>query len=303
MSVLMDGKLVSSNMRETIKNQVEDYKNKYHAVPGLAVVVVGNNPASAVYVRNKHKACAEVGINSTQIELPETISENALIDKIRCLNTDPDVHGILVQLPLPKHIDEKKILSVINPIKDVDAFHPENVGRIMIGNYDFLPCTPAGVMALLDYYNIDIAGQRVLIIGRSNIVGKPMMHLMLERNATVMVAHSKTRTDDLWRMFAKADIVISATGVRNIIDEDDAWQYFKDYRHDFYKDFRVKNDRVIIDVGINRDENGKLCGDFAEDFKAKYSSYYTPVPGGVGPMTIISLIEQTVRAFEKRVNE
>lgn len=300
MSVLMDGKLVSSSMRETIKNQVENYKSKYNSVPGLAVVVVGNNPASAVYVRNKHKACAEVGINSIQIELPETISENALIDKIRCLNTDPDVHGILVQLPLPKHIDEKKILNVINPIKDVDAFHPENVGRIMIGNYDFLPCTPAGVMALLDYYNIDIAGQRVLIIGRSNIVGKPMMHLMLERNATVMVAHSKTRTDDLWRMFAKADIVISATGVRNIIDEDDAWQYFKDYRHDFYKDFRVKNDRVIIDVGINRDENGKLCGDFAEDFKAKYSSYYTPVPGGVGPMTITMLLKNTLVAAEKQ---
>lgn len=300
MSMLMDGKLVSQTLREQIKNQVDLYKSTYNTVPGLAVIVVGNDPASAVYVRNKHKACADVGINSIQIELPETISERALIDKIKCLNTDPEVHGILVQLPLPKHIDEKKILRAINPLKDVDAFHPENVGKIMIGDYDFLPCTPAGVMALLDYYNVDLQGKRVLIIGRSNIVGKPMMHLMLERNATVMIAHSKTRTTDLWRMFAIADVVVSATGVRNIIDEDDAWQYFKDYRHDFYKDFSVRNDRVIVDVGINRDENGKLCGDLAENFKAKYSEYYTPVPGGVGPMTITMLLKNTLVAAEKQ---
>ena len=295
---IMDGKLVAKVTREKIKNEVKSFYEKYKSIPGLAVVQVGDNQASSVYVRNKHNACRETGMVSYEIHLPEDISEIDLLHEIALLNNDIAVDGILVQLPLPKHINEENIINAINPLKDVDAFHPINVGKIMIGNYDFLPCTPAGIMTLLDYYNIDIQGKKVLVIGRSNIVGKPMVHLMLEKNATVIVAHSKTRKDDLLRLFATSDIVVSATGVRNIIDEDDAWQYFKDYRHDFYRDFSVLRDRVIIDVGINRDENGKLCGDLSENFKAKYSEYYTPVPGGVGPMTITTLLKNTLKAAE-----
>ena len=295
---IMDGKLVARETREKIKNEVKNFYEKYKSIPGLAVVQVGDNQASSVYVRNKHNACRETGMVSYEVHLPENISENDLLHEIALLNNDIAVDGILVQLPLPKHINEENIINAINPLKDVDAFHPINVGKIMIGNYDFLPCTPAGIMTLMDYYNIDIQGKKVLVIGRSNIVGKPMVHLMLEKNATVIVAHSKTRKDDLLRLFATSDIVVSATGVRNIIDEDDAWQSFKDYRHDFYRDFSVLSNRVIIDVGINRDENGKLCGDLAEDFKAKYSEYYTPVPGGVGPMTITTLLKNTLKAAE-----
>ena len=298
MAEILSGKIVSEKLRSEIKAEGEILRSETGRVPGLAVVLVGDDPASKVYVRNKHKACIEVGMESLQIEYPDGTSETELLDKIDELNADKNVDGILVQLPLPSYIDEEKIISRISPDKDVDAFHPINVGKIMIGNYDFLPCTPAGIMTLLDYYNIDIQGKKVLVIGRSNIVGKPMIHLMLEKNATVIVAHSKTRKDDLLRLFATSDIVVSATGVRNIIDEDDAWQYFKDYRHDFYRDFSVLRDRVIIDVGINRDENGKLCGDLAEDFKAKYSEYYTPVPGGVGPMTITTLLKNTLKAAE-----
>ena len=295
---IMDGKLVAKETREQIKNEVKNFYDKYHSIPGLAVVQVGDNQASSVYVRNKHNACREIGMVSYEVHLPENISERDLLHEIELLNNDIAVDGILVQLPLPKHINEETIINSINPLKDVDAFHPINVGKIMVGNYNFLPCTPAGIMTLLNYYNVEIQGKKVLVIGRSNIVGKPMVHLMLEKNATVIVAHSKTRKDDLLRLFATSDIVVSATGVRNIIDEDDAWQYFKDYRHDFYKDFSVMNNRVIIDVGINRDENGKLCGDLSEEFKAKYSEYYTPVPGGVGPMTITTLLKNTLKAAE-----
>ena len=294
--MIIDGKLVAQECRGKIKNEVNAFINKNGYAPGLAVIVVGNNPASAVYVRNKHKACMEVGIHSIQIEMPEETTEEELLSKIVCLNFDKTVHGILVQLPLPKHIDAKKIIKAIDPIKDVDAFNPENVGKIMLGNYSFLPCTPAGIIKLLDYYNVDLLGKKVLIIGRSNIVGKPLAHLLLERNATVIMSHSKTYKDDLLRLFATSDIVISATGCKDVINEDDAWQYFKDYRHDFYKDFSVKRDRVIIDVGINRDDNGKLCGDFSEEFKKKYSQLYTPVPGGVGPMTITMLLKNTLTA-------
>lgn len=294
---IMDGKLVAQATREQIKKGVDDFKTKYNRAPGLAVIIVGNDPASTVYVRNKEKACRDVGIYSRIIRLPEDVSEDDLIFEIINLNHDNDIHGILVQLPLPNHISEKEVLSIINPAKDVDAFNPINVGKLMIGDYDFLPCTPAGIMTLLDYYNIDPKGKKALIIGRSNIVGKPMMHLMLERNATVICAHSKTRKDDLLRLFATSDIVISATGVKNIISEWDAIQYHKDYRHDFYDTFK-KKDRVIVDVGINRDENGKLCGDFAEEFKESYSDFYTPVPGGVGPMTITTLLRNTLKAAE-----
>lgn len=299
--MIIDGKLVAAETRIQIKQDVKKFVDTHGYIPSLAVIVVGNNPASAVYVRNKHKACLEVGINSIQIEMPEDTTEEELLAKIVCLNFDKTVNGILVQLPLPKHIDEQTIIKAIDPLKDVDAFNPENVGKIMLGNYDFVPCTPAGIMALIDYYNIDLKGKKVLIIGRSNIVGKPLAHLLLERNATVIMSHSKTYKDDMLRLFATSDIVISATGCRNVIDEDDAWQYFKDYRHDFYKDFSVKRDRVIIDVGINRNEDGKLCGDFDEEFKKKYSQQYTPVPGGVGPMTITMLLKNTLKAADMQL--
>lgn len=294
----MDAELVAKETREKIKNEVQNFYEKYKSIPGFAVVQVGDNQESSIYLRNKHNACREIGMVSYEIHLPEDISESELLNEIILLNNDIAVDGILVQLPLPKHINEENIINAINPLKDVDSLHPINVGKIMIGNYNFLPCTPAGIMTLLDYYNIEIQGKKVLVIGRSNIVDKPMVHLMLEKNATVIVAHSKTRKDDLLRLFATSDIIVSATGVRNIIDEDDAWQYFKDHRHDFYRDFSVLSNRVIIDVGINRDENGQLCGDLAEDFKAKYSAYYTPVPGGVWPMTITTLLQNTLKAAE-----
>lgn len=279
MYILLDGKLVSRITREKIKERVQNYKNKYNSVPGLAVIMVGNNPASAVYVRNKHKACEEVGINSIQIELPETISEKALLDKIACLNSDQDVHGILVQLPLPKHIDEKKIINAIVPHKDVDAFHPENVGRIMIGDYDFLPCTPAGIMKMLEYYEIDLTGKNCVVVGRSNIVGKPMAHLLMEKNGTVTVCHSKT--NNLSDYTQKADILIAAIGKANFITKD-----------------MVKPNAVVIDVGINR-VNGKLCGDVDFQNVSEKCSHISPVPGGVGPMTITMLLENTLKAAER----
>ena len=296
MANIIDGKLVASAVKTELAAMTKDLIETKGIIPGLAVVCVGDNPASQVYVKNKCRACEEIGYHSVKHMLPTTTTEQDLLLLISELNANPDIHGILVQMPLPSHINEKVIMRAIKPSKDVDAFHPENVGRIVSNDYLFAPCTPAGIMTLLDYYNIDIQGRKVLVIGRSNIVGKPIVHLMLEKNATVIVAHSKTRKDDLLRLFATSDIVVSATGVRNIIDEDDAWQYFKDYRHDFYRDFSVLSNRVIIDVGINRDENGKLCGDLSEDFKAKYSAYYTPVPGGVGPMTIAMLMKNTYTA-------
>ena len=284
MAVIIDGKLVSAKTRESIKERVEEFKLQNGITPGLAVIVVGNDPASAVYVRNKHKATIDAGMNSYQIELPESTSEEDLLQKIFELNRNPEVNGILVQLPLPKHISEEKVTSAILPEKDVDAFHPQNVGRIMIGDYDFLPCTPAGIMRLMDFYDINIEGKKCVVLGRSNIVGKPMAHLLLERNGTVTVCHSKTKK--LTEITKVADIIVVAIG-----------------RPKFLTSEMIKEGAVVIDVGINRDENGKLVGDVDFDMVANVASYITPVPGGVGPMTITMLLENTLTAAKKQISK
>ena len=280
MAEIIDGKLVSANTRSDIAAGVEKFKSDFGYAPGLAVILVGDDPASAVYVRNKHKGCLEVGITSFEIRMPADTAEDALLEKIDELNADPAVHGILVQLPLPKHIDENKVIDRIDPKKDVDAFHPENVGKIMLGKYDFLPCTPAGIMKLLEFYNIDICGKECVVIGRSNIVGKPMAHLLLEKNGTVTVCHSRTKS--LAEVTKRADILVVAIGKPEFLSAD-----------------MVKDGAVVIDVGINRTAEGKLVGDVAFAEVSKKASYITPVPGGVGPMTITMLLKNTLTAAEK----
>lgn len=282
MAHIIDGKLVSAETRENIKLKVEEYTKEW-LPPCLAVILVGNNPASAVYVRNKTKATNDVGMDSLLIRYPDDISEQVLLDKIYELNTDHSVNGILVQLPLPKHISEKKIASAISPLKDVDAFHPENVGKIFLGNYDFLPCTPAGIIRLLEYYKVEISGKRCVVIGRSNIVGKPMAHLLLERNGTVTVCHSKT--PNLAEITKQADILVVAVGKPQFVTAD-----------------MVMPDAVVIDVGINRLDNGKLVGDVDFNSVSEVASYITPVPGGVGLMTVAMLLENTLKAAEMQVN-
>lgn len=277
MAEIIDGKLVSATVRENIAKETAEFTKATGIIPGLAVILVGNDPASAVYVRNKHKACQAAGMNSIQIYMPEDTTEEALLDKIHELNSDSSVHGILVQLPLPKHISEEKVISAISPDKDVDAFHPVNVGKIMTGNYSFLPCTPAGVMKLLDFYNIEISGKKCVVIGRSNIVGKPMALLLLEKNGTPTICHSKTK--DLFSVTKEADILVVAIGRANFVGKD-----------------AVKDGAVVIDVGINRLSDGKLAGDVNFDEVAEKASFITPVPGGVGPMTITILLENTLTA-------
>lgn len=282
--MIIDGKLVSAHVKETVKNEVEAFIQETKVTPALAVVVVGNDPASAVYVRNKHKACLAVGIASYEYALPEDTKEEELLSLIRDLNQNSSIHGILVQLPLPRHISEEKILLAIDPKKDVDAFHPMNVGRLVAGNYDFLPCTPAGVMELLRYYKIEIDGKHCVILGRSNIVGKPMAHLMLEANATVTVCHSHTK--NLADITRQADILVVAIG-----------------RAEFVRAQMVKPGAVVIDVGINRMADGSLAGDVATKEVETIASAITPVPGGVGPMTIAILMKNTLTAAKKQVFE
>ena len=286
MAEIISGKIVSEKIRKEIKSDVEKFIIKTGHIPGLSVILVGNDPASGVYVRNKHKACLEVGINSFEVKFPEDIEEETLIEKIRELNFDDSVDGILVQLPLPRHINEDRVINSISPSKDVDAFHPSNVGGIMIGKYSFLPCTPAGIIALLDHYNVSIAGKRCVVIGRSNIVGKPMAMLLLERNGTVTVCHSKTI--GLKEITLVADIVVVAIGRANFLTAD-----------------MIKPGAVVIDVGINRTDDGKLCGDVLFDDVSLVASKITPVPGGVGPMTITMLLKNTISAaklnYEKNI--
>ena len=282
MAEIIDGKLVSKTVRENLVCEIEKFKSETGCTPGLAVVLVGNNPASAVYVRNKHRACLECGINSIEVTLPEETTEEILLAKIDELNNDESVHGILVQLPLPKHISEEKVIDRISPKKDVDAFHPENVGRILIGKYSYLPCTPAGIMDLLEFYNIDPTGKECVIIGRSNIVGKPMSLLMLSKNATVTVAHSKTK--NLAEVTSRADILIVAIGRAKFVTAD-----------------MVKDGAVVIDVGINRLPDGKLAGDVDFESVCEKASFITPVPGGVGPMTITTLLKNTLTAAKLSV--
>ena len=281
MAEIIDGKLVSSSVREQIAKEVAELKAECGITPGLAVILVGDDPASAVYVRNKHKGCLEVGMESFEIRLPADTSENELLSRIDELNERDDVHGILVQLPLPKHINEEKVINRILPEKDVDAFHPSNVGKIMIGNYDFLPCTPAGVMELLSFYNVDISGKECVVVGRSNIVGKPLSMLLLAKNGTVTVCHS--RTNDLSEVTRRADILVVAIGKPRFITAD-----------------MIKHGAVVIDVGINRLDNGKLVGDVDFDGAMNVASMVTPVPGGVGPMTITMLLRNTLCAAKKK---
>ena len=279
---IIDGKKVSAEMRGKIKLQVDEFKAATGNTPGLAVILVGNNPASAVYVRNKHKACLEVGINSYQFEFPDTISEEELLSKIDDLNNDDKVNGILVQLPLPEHISEDKVINRISPKKDVDAFHPENVGKILIGKYSYLPCTPAGIVELLDYYNIEIQSKNCVVIGRSNIVGKPMALLLLEKNGTVTVCHSKTQ--GLNEICLAADVIVVAIGKAGFLTAD-----------------MVKPGAVVIDVGINRLADGKLVGDVCFEEVSGVASMITPVPGGVGPMTITMLLKNTLSAAKNQM--
>lgn len=280
---IIDGKAVSTAVKDEVKNEVEQLK-KSGSVPCLAVVLVGNDPASKVYVGNKKKACEYCGIKSLEYLLDENTTEEELLSLINVLNNDSAVNGILVQLPLPKHINEEHIINSIVPSKDVDAFHPVNVGKIMIGNPDFLPCTPAGVMEMLKKYNIETCGKDCVIIGRSNIVGKPMAMLMLAANATVTVCHSKTA--NIKEKCKNADIIIAAVGKAGFVTAD-----------------MVKDGAVVIDVGINRNSEGKLCGDVDFESVSQKASYITPVPGGVGPMTIATLMKNTLAAFKLTLNK
>lgn len=280
---LIDGRKIGKDIREEIKQDVEKLKEK-GCTPGLAVIIVGDDPASHTYVKNKQKSSIEVGMKSEIIQLPATVTEEELLKQIEQLNQDDSIHGILVQLPLPEHIDENRVILTIDPSKDVDGFHPENVGKLMIGQRTFLSCTPYGIIKLLERTNTPIEGKHAVIIGRSNIVGKPMGQLLLQRNATVTYCHS--RTEDLKAHTKRADILIAAIGAAKFIDAS-----------------YVKEGAVVIDVGMNRDENGKLCGDVDFDSVQKVSSAITPVPGGVGPMTITMLLKNTLLSAEASCNK
>lgn len=279
-SILMDGKELSKAKRESMKEEVAALKES-GIVPGLAVILVGNNPASRSYVKGKEKACAEVGLHSVLLEFPETITQEFLLNEIEKLNQDDSIDGILVQLPLPNHINELAVIEKISPDKDVDGFHPVNVGRMVTGKDAFLPCTPAGVIELVKAKNIDISGKHVVVIGRSNIVGKPVGHLFLSENATVTTCHS--RTNDLKAITKQADILVAAIGKPEVITAD-----------------YIKEGAVVIDVGINRVESGKLVGDVLFDEAKEVASYITPVPGGVGPMTITMLVHNTIISAKRK---
>lgn len=278
---IINGKEIAAKKRLEIANEVEKIKSQ-GVTPGLAVILVGNNDASRTYVKNKQKACEELGMHSVLVEMPEEISEEELLAKIEELNGDSTIHGILVQLPIPKHIDEKRVIESISPLKDVDGFHPINIGRMMTGQNAFLPCTPYGIMVLLEESGISIAGKHVVVVGRSNIVGKPVGQLLLNQNATVTYCHSKTK--DLALHTSQADILIAAVGIPN-----------------FIKAEHIKEGAVVIDVGINRNEEGKLCGDVAFDEVGEKAGFITPVPKGVGPMTITMLMYNTLKSASESI--
>ncbi len=275
--------MVSAKVKEEVKNQTLKLKEEHGITPGLAVVIVGNDPASRVYVNNKKKACELVGFKSEEYALPEQTTQDQLLELVKMLNEKKDINGILVQLPLPKHLDDKAVIEAISPLKDVDAFHAVNVGKIMLGEYDFLPCTPAGVMEMLHAYDIPVCGKNCVVIGRSNIVGKPMAMLLLHENATVTICHS--RTQNLTDICKNADILVAAVGRPKFVTAD-----------------MVKQGAVVIDVGMDRDENGKLCGDVDFENVKEKCSYITPVPGGVGPMTIATLMKNTLKAAKIQNN-
>lgn len=280
MAHIIDGKKIAADTRADIARRVAEFEGECGVKPGLAVIIVGENPASQVYVRNKKKAALEVGMHSVVIEMPEETTQEALMAKLEELKCDPAIHGILVQLPLPRHLDEDAVIDAIPPEKDVDAFHPVNTGKIMIGDFDFLPCTPAGVMKMLEYEGVEIEGKECVVVGRSNIVGKPQAMLLLHKNGTVTVCHSRTK--NLGEVCRRADILVVAVG-----------------RADFITGDMIKEGAVVIDVGMNRREDGKLTGDVDFASCEPKASMITPVPGGVGPMTITMLLENTLTAAKK----
>ena len=277
MAEIIDGKKVSEHIRAEIAEGVEKLKAETGITPGLAAVLVGEDPASEIYVRNKRKACADAGMYSEEHKLPAETTEQELLNLVDRLNNDLNIHGILVQLPLPDHINEAKILRAVTPLKDVDGFHPYNVGLLVEGNPSFISCTPHGIIKMLEFYNIDIAGKQAVIVGRSNIVGKPVSMLLLHRHATVTICHSRTKPLD--EVTRRADILVAAIGRANFITAD-----------------MVKEGAVVIDVGINRNEEGKLTGDVDFEAVSQKASYITPVPGGVGPMTISMLLWNTIES-------
>ncbi|NIP38714.1 MAG: bifunctional methylenetetrahydrofolate dehydrogenase/methenyltetrahydrofolate cyclohydrolase FolD [Candidatus Dadabacteria bacterium] len=274
MAELIDGKVVSQSVRDEVQELTGKLKEDTGVVPGLAAVLVGDDPASEIYVRNKRKACEKVGIYSEEHKLPAETTEEQLLELVNKLNDDPKIHGILVQLPLPDHINETTILRSVSPLKDVDGFHPYNVGLLVEGNPSFVSCTPAGIIRMLEYYNLEIKGKEVVVVGRSNIVGKPVSMLLLHRHGTVTICHSRTK--DLSEVTNRADILVAAIGRANFITGD-----------------MVKKGAVVIDVGINRKDDGKLTGDVDFEAVSEKASYITPVPGGVGPMTIAMLLYNT----------
>lgn len=283
MGNIIDGKALSQAVKDEVKAEVAQIQAQYGRKPCLAVIIVGENPASQVYVRNKVNAAAYTGMESLKIELPEDISEEALLGRIGQLNVDPSVDGILVQLPLPKHIDEEKVIDAISREKDVDGFHPANVAGLWLGKDCIVPCTPAGVMRMIDSLGLDLKGKHAVVVGRSNIVGKPVAKLLLDRNATVTIAHS--RTADLGAVCRSADVLVVAVGRPRMITGD-----------------MIKPGAVVIDVGINRDEAGKLCGDVDFASAEPVASWITPVPGGVGPMTIAMLMKNTIACATARLS-
>ena len=282
MATRIDGKAISAALRGEIAAEVVELK-KQGITPGLAVILVGEDPASQTYVRNKQKACEEVGFHGEQINLPATTTQEELLAVVKELNARKDIHGILCQLPLPKGLDDSLVIAAIDPKKDVDAFHAENVGHIMIGDQQFLPCTPAGVMELIHRSDITVEGKHCVVIGRSNIVGKPMAMLLLQENGTVTICHSRTK--NLAEVCRQADILVAAVGRAKFVTAD-----------------MVKPGATVIDVGINRDENGKLCGDVDFDAVEPIAGAITPVPGGVGPMTIALLMKNTLTAAKQQNN-
>ncbi len=276
--MIISGKEISVKIKDQLKEEVLKIKDEYQRLPKLAVILVGDNQASQVYVRNKERGCAYIGIESLKITHDASFSEAELLKEIEQLNQDDTVDGILVQLPLPKHINEDKVLEAIDPSKDVDGFHPQNVAKLFLGQKSLVPCTPKGMMVLLDEINYDLTGKEVVVVGRSNIVGKPVALLCLQKNATVTIAHSRTK--NLKEVCKRADVLIAAVGRPKMINSE-----------------YVKEDAVVLDVGINRDENNKLCGDVDfEDVKDLVHAI-TPVPGGIGPMTITMLLQNTLEAF------
>ena len=280
---IIDGKKVSAEVKANVKKLTDELKETHGITPGLAVVIVGDDPASRVYVNNKKKACEAVGFISEEYALPAETTQEELLSLVDTLNNKESINGILVQLPLPKHLDDKAVIEAISPLKDVDAFHAVNVGKIMLGEYDFLPCTPAGVMEMLRSYEIPVESRECVVIGRSNIVGKPMSMLLLHENGTVTICHSRTK--NLAEVCKRADILVAAVGIPKFVKAD-----------------MVKDGAVVIDVGMDRDENGKLCGDVDFENVKDKCSYITPVPGGVGPMTIATLMKNTLKACKLQNN-